>query len=215
MGGKTPRGRRLSAPLWGERCARRLITRNNTEASSCSSVWTVNPWRTMTRRLSLAALVTSLLLLSGCASSSSPQGAEHTGLCAGVRVVVNYGLLGSSGKSSDVVACARTASKITIGDALAAVDISTEGTSKYGDQVVCRVNNLPAADTAFSVPGHDPYTESCSTMAPEFAYWALWVKKGLAAWAYATEGASTALVNPGDSVGLVFTTGGATPTPVG
>jgi hypothetical protein len=101
----------------------------------------------------------------------------------------------------------------TVADALASIKVTTEGTAKYGDQVVCRVNGLPSADKPFTVPGHDPYTEKCATMAPEFAYWSLWIRSGAAKWDYATEGVSSQKVAPGDSIGLVFTTGGATPTP--
>ena len=79
--------------------------------------------------------------------------------------------------------------------------------------MVCRVNSLPATDKPFTVPGHDPYTEACTDMAPEYAYWALWVKTANGTWDYAAEGVSTQQVKPGDSIGLVFTTGGATPTP--
>ena len=127
---------------------------------------------------------------------------------------MNFDLLGASGAAAEVNACAPLASgHETVADALAAVGVTTEGTAKYGDQVVCRVNGLPAADKPFTVPGHSAYTETCATMAPEYAYWALWIKAGVKTWDYAAEGVSTQQVSPGDSIGLVFTTGGATPTP--
>lgn len=156
----------------------------------------------------------SALTLTGCAPAPAPAPAPTSSDCAGVRVVVNYTLLGESGTPADVSACAPLASGTeTVADALAAVKVTTEGTAKYGDQVVCRVNGFPAADEPFTVPGHDAYTETCATMAPEYAYWALWIRSGAQAWGYAAEGVSTQKVSPGDSVGLIFTTGGATPTP--
>ena len=159
-----------------------------------------------------AALSAFAVTLAGCAPAPTP--APTSTDCAGVRVVVNFTLLGQSGGPADVSACAPLASGTeTVADALASVQVTTVGTAKYGDQVVCRVNGLPAADKPFTVPGHDPYTETCATMAPEFAYWSLWLRKGGAAWDYAAEGVSTQKVAPGDSIGLVFTTGGATPTP--
>jgi hypothetical protein len=51
-------------------------------------------------------------------------------------------------------------------------------------------------------------------MPPAYAYWALWVKATPDAdWAYAQEGIGTLEVEPGQSVGLVYTTGTETPTP--
>jgi hypothetical protein len=162
--------------------------------------------------VALAAVAASALALTGCAPAPAP--APTSTDCAGVRVVVNFALLGQSGSPADVSACAPLASGTeTVADALAAVKVTTEGTAKYGDQVVCRVNGFPAADEPFTVPGHDAYTETCATMAPEYAYWALWIKSGAKAWDYAAEGVSTQKVAPGDSIGIVFTTGGATPTP--
>ena len=155
----------------------------------------------------------AMLTLSGCAPAPAPTPTSST--CTGVHVVVNFGLLGESTTSADINACSALASgTTTVSDALAAVSVSTEGTAKYGDQVVCRVNGAPAADKPFTVPGHKPYAETCATMAPEYAYWSLWVKKGAGEWEYASEGVSTQKVAPGDSIGLVFTTGGATPTPI-
>lgn len=151
------------------------------------------------------------LTMSGCAPAPAPGPTATCSPSTGVSVVVNFsGFFGAS----DIAACAPLADGAeTVADALSAVGITTEGTVKYGDQVVCRVNSLPAADKPFIVPGHDPYTESCKDMAPEYAYWALWVKSGSGAWDYAAEGVATQKVAPGDSIGLVFTTGGSTPTP--
>lgn len=155
----------------------------------------------------------SALALTACAPAA-PANISATDSCAGVRVSVEFDLLGKADGSSDIQQCAPlTSGTETVADALAALKISTEGTAKYGDKVVCRVNGLPGADTEFTVPGYDPYVETCSNMSPEFAYWALWIRKGDAAWDYATEGISSQMVAPGDSIGLIFSTGGAAPTP--
>ncbi len=162
--------------------------------------------------LSLGILASATL--TGCASAPAP--APRSTACTGVRVIVNFDLLGGSGAAAEVNACAPlTGGTQTVADALAAVGVTTEGTAKYGDQVVCRVNGLPSPDKPFTVPGHSAYSETCANMAPEFAYWALWIKPGAKDWAYASEGVSTQQVSAGDSIGLVFTTGGATPTPAG
>ncbi len=171
----------------------------------------------MSRRSPTIGIAASLILaatltLTGCTPAPTP--APTSTNCTGVRVIVNFDLLGAAGAAAEVNACAPLASgHETVADALATVEVTTEGTAKYGDQVVCRVNGLPAADKPFTVPGHSAYSETCASMAPEYAYWALWIKAGAKAWDYAAEGVSTQQVSPGDSIGLVFTTGGATPTP--
>lgn len=165
---------------------------------------------------SLALVASVAMGLTACSPSSTPVPATPTssGACSGssgVAVIVNYDLLAGG----DVAACSPLASgKETVAVALKTTGIATEGTVKYGDQVVCRVNGLPAADKPFTVPGHAAYTENCKDMAPEYAYWALWIKHPGGNWDYAAEGVGTQQVKPGDSVGLVFTTGGKTPTPV-
>ena len=165
------------------------------------------------RTFALAASVLALAVtVTGCTPAPAPSPTASCSPSTGVSVVVNFSdVLGAT----DISACAPLAKGTeTVADALAAVGVTTEGTVKYGDQVVCRVNSLPAADKPFTVSGHDPYTEACKDMAPEFAYWALWIKSGSGKWDYAAEGVSTQQVKPGDSIGLVFTTGGSTPTPV-
>ena len=167
-----------------------------------------------TRVLALSLLSASAIALSMVGCTPTPAPSPTSTECAGVTVIVNFGLLGDSGGPGDVHACSPLSTGTqTVADALAAVSVTTEGTAKYGDQVLCRVNGLPAAGKPVTVPGHTPYTESCSTMAPEYAYWALWLRHSGTAWDYAAEGVSTQAVASGDSIGIVFTTGGATPTP--
>ena len=140
-----------------------------------------------------AALV--LLALSGCSSATpeaqTPVASEvpTDNACAEVTVIVEYGSL----DAPRVEACAPAGAA---SDALEAAAITTEGTADYGDQVVCRVNDLPAPDV-----------ESCATL-PANAYWALWVKDGADAdWAYAEEGVATLQLTAGQSLGLVYTEG--------
>lgn len=168
-------------------------------------------------KVSAATLSASALLLalSACsANTNSPTQSSRSSTCTGVTVVVNFGLL----SAGDIVACAPLESGTeSVADALASVNVSTEGTVKYGDQVVCRVNGLPSASKPFTVPGHKPYSETCATMGPAYAYWALWVKTPHNAkhsgWDYAQAGVATQQVAPGDFIGLVFSTGGKTPKP--
>lgn len=149
-------------------------------------------------RLAAAPLLLAALALAGCTaaqpdastsptpSASAAQGAED---CADVSLVIEYGVL----DADTVEACVPAGSAV---DALAAADITTEGTADYGDQVVCRVDDLPS-----------PEDESCATL-PASAYWALWVKPAPdAEWEYAQEGVGTLQLTAGQSLGLVYTEG--------
>ena len=160
----------------------------------------------------LAVLAVSALLLSGCAPAR-PISAEAEylirGECNGVEVVVNFGILGKRQST-----CVETDGPVNAKELLKEAGFVTQGTDAYGDQIVCRVNELPSPTEAFEVPGQDPYIETCKNMPPAFGYWALWVRSTAEGkWTYATEGVGTLELNPGESIGLAFSTGGATPTP--
>ncbi|TFD70426.1 hypothetical protein [Cryobacterium sp. Hb1] len=170
----------------------------------------------------LGALVL-LAALSGCATADSGAGSPAPAAatataeagaaavdCAGVNVIVDFGTLDADSVSGCVDATAATAAS----EALATTGVTTAGSVEYGDQIVCRVNDRPSADETVVVEGQESFTESCASMPPAYAYWALWVKATPDAdWAYAQEGLGTLQVEPGQSVGLVYTTGTETPTP--
>jgi hypothetical protein len=146
----------------------------------------------------VAAAALVLVALAGCSSASpeadpAPTVTESTadGACTDseVTLVVEFGSLGAPA----IKECAPAG---PASDALAAADITTEGTADFGDQVVCRVAEQPA-----------PEVESCATL-PADAYWAMWVKDGAdAEWAYAEEGVATLELTAGQSLGLVYTEG--------
>jgi hypothetical protein len=142
-----------------------------------------------------AALV--LLALTGCAGSTPEADPAPTtpasgdGACTDseITVVVEFGALGAD----KIDTCAPAG---PVSDALDAIGVTTEGTVDYGDQVVCRVDDLPAPDV-----------ETCATL-PSDAYWALWVKESPdAEWGYAEEGVATLELAGGQSLGLVYTEG--------
>jgi hypothetical protein len=155
-------------------------------------------------------LLLSLPLLAGC--SAAPAATELGADCQGVSVFVNF-----SGQDQNIAKCVTFAGDSEITKTiLEAASVVTEGTVTYGDQVVCRVNNVPSANVPLEVEGNDPHLETCQDMPPAFAYWALWVKKsGSSEWEYATEGVGSLQLSPGDSVGLAFSLAGQTPTPEG
>jgi len=177
---------------------------------------------TAVRRVSATGLLTlSLLSLVACSTGGASAGvttvdgeimttaAPLAGDCSGVRVIVDFGIL----NATKLEACVEVATEAPAADILNQARVTLAGTVDYGDAVVCRVNELPSASAPVTVDGHDPFTESCASMPPEFAYWALWVKQGTPDWGYATVGVSDLMLGPGESIGLVFTTGTSTPTP--
>ncbi len=174
----------------------------------------------------LGALVL-LAVLSGCGGAGAGAGADAGAdagstaaatteadaigaECAGVAVVVNFGTLGAD----TVTECVDATEAIAASEALTTTGVTTEGSLEYGDQIVCRVNDRPSSDETVEVEGQQSFTESCASMPPAYAYWALWVKATPdSAWEYAQEGLGTLEAQPGQSVGLMYTTGTETPTP--
>jgi len=78
---------------------------------------------------------------------------------------------------------------------------TVQGTDKYGDAVLCRLNGLPK-----------PKEESCKEMPPAEAYWAVLVKKDqilFENYAWAQVGINELVLSPGDSLALVFAKDGS------
>ena len=176
------------------------------------------------RTLSAAAAAALLLTLAACSSpatetapstsapSSSASAPAAEGECAGVTIVVDASALEGDDDVS-LEDCVETDEAIVGADAFAESDVTTEGTVEYGDQVVCRVNGAPAADTALTAADGTEYTETCESMPAAHAYWSVWVKPADGVWDYAQEGLSTLQVEPGDSVALLFTLNGEPAAP--
>lgn len=181
------------------------------------------------RTLAVAAASAALLITLAACSSPSPDptstpstpsaSAEASVAVAsacegdeGVTVVVDASALGDA---DDVSATWCVSADETIGasDALLAAQIETEGTDQYGDQVVCRVNGVPAEDEAIPAEDGSDYFEKCESMPAAFAYWSLWVKPAGGEWGYAQEGLSTQQLEPGDAVELLFTLNGEPAAP--
>jgi len=162
----------------------------------------------------LAGLVSSVCVvfaLSGCSTSAEALTLGDIDDCSGVVVVVDYGILESE---ADPVCVELAESEALAKDVLSFAGLATEGTGTYGDQIVCRVNGLPSESEPFVVEGNNPHSETCADMPPAFAYWALWFKDSAGnEWDYAQEGVGSLMLSPGNQLGLVFSTGGETPTP--
>jgi hypothetical protein len=117
-----------------------------------------------------------------------------------VNLYVDFGSLNYGEK---ITKCVDTNSKITALDVLNKGNLRIEGTKKYGLGVVCRINGLPNAKI-----------ESCETMPPANSYWAIIIKEKQLlpfptnAWGWAQLSVDEQLLNPGDSIGFVFTENG-------
>lgn len=116
-----------------------------------------------------------------------------------VNVYVDYGSLDSG---STVEKCIETSGEANALELLANAKIAIEGTQKYGNAVVCRVDGLP-----------DASVESCAEMPPAEAYWAVFVKEHelfpipfntQGEWGWAQTGINEVHLHNGDSLGLVF-----------
>lgn len=156
---------------------------------------------TRTRTALSAVLLSAALALAGCsASPSTPVSSPDAQTPACVTVVVDFGPIDAPSIDSCVDAGPAK-------DVLEAAGVTTEGTLDYGDQVVCRVNDLPSPDEEVVIEGQAPFVETCATL-NSLAYWALWVRSTPdAEWEYAQEGVVTLVLTEGQSVGLVYTPG--------
>ncbi|WP_419817652.1 hypothetical protein [Glaciibacter flavus] len=163
----------------------------------------------------LLVAAAGLLALSGCASgspagnSSAPSSAPASATadasdCSGVGIVIDAGTLDTGKTDLATSTCVDTKSAIGAADALSKAGITTKGTDQYPDEVVCRVNGEPSADTVIPAPDGTDYRETCGAMPAAFAYWSIWTKPSGGEWAYATEGLSTLQLKPGEQLELLF-----------
>lgn len=143
-------------------------------------------------------------------STATASSSADAGPCEGVKVIVDSGALKQDAASTST--CVDVDEPTVAADLLKEADIKTEGTEQYPNELVCRVNGVPAADFDITHKG-GTYREECKGMPAAFAYWALWVKPATGDWAYAQEGLATLKVSPGESLELLFTVDGEPATP--
>lgn len=117
-----------------------------------------------------------------------------------VNLYIDYGPLDNGTKT---IKCIKASSNTVALDILKRANLKIEGTKKYGLGVVCRVNGLP-----------DQTMESCETMPPAKAYWAIIIKEKqklpfpINEWGWGQLAIDKQLVSPGDSIGLVWANNG-------
>ena len=149
-------------------------------------------------------------LVIGCITFYSAQTTKNC-----VNLVIDYGVLDPESKPYEK--CLATDNEITALELMKSANFKLEGTDKYGDAIVCRLNNLPKADQPIGIKGHEDYIESCKDMPAEFAYWAVLEKRKQplpnpadlnAKWAWAQVGVAELALKPGDSLAFVFADNG-------
>jgi hypothetical protein len=174
-----------------------------------------------TRTFALTAAAALALTLTACSATDTPTVSQSptsttatAGACTGVTVIVDTGDLKPSPDPAGTT-CVDTTTSILGSDALKNADITTVGTTKYPDQVVCRVDGVPSETTDLPDGKGGTYHETCANMPAASAYWAVWVKPSGGKWDYAQTGLSALQLKPGDSLELLFTMNGkpASPAP--
>jgi hypothetical protein len=128
-----------------------------------------------------------------------------------VNVTINYGVLkGTTEIQEACIPVSGTTKALTV---LSDMGVRIEGTQKYGTAIVCRVGGLPTYGKPVHVKGHTNYVETCKDMPPEFAYWAVLIKRAQivpnpvdvkAKWNWADTGINDIKLEAGDSIALVF-----------
>jgi hypothetical protein len=117
-----------------------------------------------------------------------------------INLYIDYGTLDNGSK---ITKCIPASGEVNALELLKNENYKIEGTQKYGDAVVCRVNGLPGESF-----------ESCESMPPAEAYWAVIIKKKNVIpflnneWGWAQKGINETYLSEGDSLGLVFSTEG-------
>ena len=176
---------------------------------------------TLRSAAAIAASAALLFALAACSGTpdAAPTPSETTTVeildsaCAGdegITVAVDASAL-EDGDSKEW--CIGSEEALAAADALTLVNVTTEGTDEYGDQVVCRVNGVPAEDLAIPADDGSDYFETCASMPAAFAYWSLWIKPAGGEWGYAEEGLSTLELQPGEALELLFTLNGEPAAP--
>jgi hypothetical protein len=119
------------------------------------------------------------------------------------ELYIDYGPLNGGAKTTQ---CIPVEGEIPALEFLKLANVDIEGTQEYGDAVVCRVNNYP-----------DSSMETCESMPPEKAYWAVLYKEHdhflnpfdlVGEWGWAQTGIDQIPIHNGDGIALVFANNG-------
>jgi hypothetical protein len=161
-------------------------------------------------KLQLALVVVALLGVTATSAVAAPPTSGRSGACTGadnnaVTVVIDYQGLGGG----TAVYCASNLPAGATGlDALTAIGVSYQGTTRDGLSFVCRVNGRPSSSEKITLPGGQTYQETCASTPPSTAYWSYWWAKQSGSWGYTSQGAGQRQVVFGSYEGWSFSLGG-------
>ncbi len=155
----------------------------------------------------------AILVIALAIGGISLWSAKTSGNC--VTVSIDYGVLDSQNQNYEK--CLSVSGDVTALELINNANFKIEGTEKYADQIVCRLNGLPKPNQPIGIKGHEDYIELCKDMPAEFAYWAVFEKRKQAIpnpadlntkWTYAQVGVAELSLKAGDSLAFVFTDNG-------
>ena len=145
----------------------------------------------MKRLLAAAALVLPGLVVLAAPSSAQAECEDP----ADIPILVDYGSL----DVEQQVVCAQDAAQMTALAAITGAGLELEGTTEYGDSVVCRVEGRPGADV-----------ESCDSMPAGDSFWGFYIgSEGV--WEFAQQGVDQQILAEGDFVALAYGDGTTAP----
>lgn len=158
----------------------------------------------MTLPRALGALLLAGALVPAVPATASAAG-SGPGECRndeGVTVVVDFTDLGGD----VVVRCVRgpLPEGVTGLEALRGAGFTVEGTARWGDAFVCRIQGRPAGSEALEYDGESDYHERCQDTPPAQAYWGYWYAADGGSWRYSSESAATRQVTEGGFEGWAF-----------
>ncbi|WP_405059548.1 hypothetical protein OG474_43415 [Kribbella sp. NBC_01505] len=142
----------------------------------------------MIRRTAAVLLGLSLLGAPLSASAVDPSHGSP-GFCPteeGVTVVIDFRALGGT----TIVRCAKgpVVPGFTGHSALLDAGIQIQGTRRYGEAFICRIENRPGPNEVIPIKGQDNYKEPCLNTPPASGYWSYWWATNGGQWQYSQWG---------------------------
>ncbi|GAA0581937.1 ABC transporter substrate-binding protein [Kribbella sandramycini] len=137
-----------------------------------------------------AAFVLGLGLVGAPLTASAVDPSRGTpGFCPteeGVTVVIDFGKLGGTA----IVRCAPgpVGPGFTGHSALVDAGIQLQGTRRWGEAFICRLENRPAPDEVIPIKGREKYKEPCIDTPPAAGYWSYWWAANGGQWQYSQWG---------------------------
>ncbi|WP_433158037.1 hypothetical protein [Kribbella sp. CA-247076] len=138
----------------------------------------------------LTAVLAGLLLIAAPLHASAVDPSRGTpGFCPtdeGVTVVIDFQALGGT----TIVRCAPgpVGPGFTGHSALVDAGIQLQGTRRWGEAFICRLENRPGPNEVVPIAGRPKYKEPCIDTPPASGYWSYWHATNGGQWQYSQWG---------------------------